>query len=265
MRIRTDDGREVPLTAVAEIAFVPGYTTIDRVNRKRAINITAEMEKGHDPAATINSLLTDNLSQWQRTYPGLRLGLSGDLEDETEFMDSAARDFALVMLAIYGLMAVAFRSYWQPMLILTAVPFGFLGGVIGHLLMGREVSMMSMLGFFACAGVVVNDNLVLVDRTNRLREQGLAIFEAVVQAGRDRFRPIVLTSVTTFIGLVPIMAETSPQARFLIPMVISLSFGVLFATSVTLVLVPSLYLLGERIRAKLKGRRLQRDPLSFEQ
>src|SRR5690606_17182164 len=132
-----------------------------------------------------------------------------------------------------------------PLLILTAVPFGFMGAIIGHLIMGREVSMLSMLGFIACAGVVVNDNLVLLDRINQLRQQGMAVFEAVVQAGRDRFRAIILTSLTTFIGLVPIMLEQSVQARFLIPMVISLSFGVLFATAVTLILVPTLYLLGD--------------------
>ena len=144
-------------------------------------------------------------------------------------------------------MAISFRSYWQPLLILTAIPFGFMGAVFGHMIMGREVSMLSMLGFVACAGVVVNDNLVLLDRINQLRQQGLAVMDAVVQGGRDRFRAILLTSVTTFIGLVPIMAEQSVQARFLIPMVISLAFGVLFATLVTLILVPSLYVTAEAI------------------
>jgi multidrug efflux pump subunit AcrB len=254
MRVRTSDGREIPLEAVAEVAFVPGYTTIDRVDRKRAIRITSEVEVGKgDPAAIINNLFHENQEVWRKKYPGFHLSISGDMESETEFMASAMRNFGLALLVIYGLMAIAFSSYWQPMLILTAVPFGFMGAVIGHVIMGREVSMMSMLGFFACAGVVVNDNLVLLDRINQLRQQGKAVFEAVVQAGRDRFRPIVLTSATTFIGLVPIMGETSTQARFLIPLVISLSFGVLFATLVTLILVPSLYLLGERVRAKISG------------
>jgi multidrug efflux pump subunit AcrB len=149
-------------------------------------------------------------------------------------------------------MAVAFRSYSQPLIILTAVPFGFMGAVIGHMLMGREISMLSMLGFIACAGVVVNDNLVLLDRIKQLRQQGEAVYDAVVQAGRDRFRAILLTSLTTFIGLVPIMMEQSVQARFLIPMVISLAFGVLFATLVTLILVPCLFLSGDELGAKLK-------------
>lgn len=259
MRVRTSDGREIPLEAVADVTFVPGYTTIDRVDRKRAIRITSEVEVGKgDPGVIISNLLNENQEAWRNKYPGFHLSISGDMESETEFMSSALRNFGLALLVIYGLMAIAFSSYWQPMLILTAVPFGFMGAVIGHVVMGREVSMMSMLGFFACAGVVVNDNLVLLDRINQLRQQGKAVFEAVAQAGRDRFRPIVLTSVTTFIGLVPIMGETSTQARFLIPMVISLSFGVLFATLVTLILVPSLYLLGERVRAKMSG-----DPLTL--
>ncbi|MGH1372184.1 MAG: efflux RND transporter permease subunit [Cellvibrionaceae bacterium] len=265
MRVRTSDGREIPLEAVADIGFVPGYTTIDRVDRKRAINITSEVEVGKsDPGAIIKNLLDTHQQQWAQKYPGFHLSISGDMESETEFMSSALRNFGLALLVIYGLMAIAFSSYWQPMLILTAVPFGFMGAVVGHVLMGREVSMMSMLGFFACAGVVVNDNLVLLDRINQLKQQGKAVFEAVVQAGRDRFRPIVLTSVTTFIGLVPIMGETSTQARFLIPMVISLSFGVLFATTVTLILVPSLYLLGERARAWFAGEPLERKDMTLE-
>jgi multidrug efflux pump subunit AcrB len=266
MRIRTSDGREIPLESVAEIRFVPGYSKITRVDRKRAITVTSEVEIGRtDPGAIVGEILENNLPQWQQRFPGLQITVGGDMESESDFMTSALRNFGFALLVIYGLMAVAFRSYWQPLLILTAIPFGFMGAVIGHILMGREVSMMSMLGFFACAGVVVNDNLVLLDRINQLRHQGMEVFAAVVQAGRDRFRPIVLTSVTTFIGLVPIMAETSTQARFLIPMVISLSFGVLFATTVTLILVPGLYLLGERAKARLAGTRVDRGPLEFEQ
>jgi len=252
MRIRTSDGREIPLEAVADITFVPGHTKIERVDRKRAIVISAEVEDGvSDPAVLVAELQQRNSQAWQQEFPGFDLIVDGNMGDEAEFLDSALRHFMLVMLIIYGLMAIAFRSYWQPFLVLTAIPFGFMGAVIGHLIMGREISMMSMLGFFACAGVVVNDNLVLLDRINQLRKQGLEVFEAVVQAGRDRFRPIVLTSLTTFIGLMPIMAETSTQALFLIPMVISLSFGVLFATTVTLILVPAMYLSAEQLRTAL--------------
>ena len=256
MRIRGADNREIPLEAVADIEFVPGYTAIKRIDRKRSIRITAEVKPGTSEAGqVVMDLLRRNEAEWRREYPGFQLGLSGDMKEQAAFMASAGSNFLLAFLAIYGLMAVAFRSYWQPFLILTAVPFGFMGAVIGHLLMGVEISMMSMLGFFACAGVVVNDNLVLLDRINQMRAQGMEFVAAVVQAGRDRFRPIILTSLTTFIGLVPIMAETSTQARFLIPMVISLAFGVLFATTVTLILVPQLYVLGERAKARLHRRK----------
>jgi len=255
MRIRTADKREIALEAVADIEFVPGYTKIDRIDRKRSITVTADVLKGtSSPGAIVSEIMRKNMPEWKERYPGFKVSLDGDMKEESDFLSTAAKNFALALLVIYGLMSVAFRSYWQPMLILTAIPFGFMGAIIGHVIMGREVSMMSMLGFFACAGVVVNDNLVLLDRINTLREQGKDVLTAVLDAGRDRFRPIILTSLTTFIGLVPILAETSTQAKFLIPMVISLSFGVLFATVVTLVLVPSLYYIGERIRAKISGR-----------
>jgi multidrug efflux pump subunit AcrB len=254
MRIRTNDKREIALAAVADINFVPGYTKIDRIDRKRSVTVTADVLKGSgDPGVIVGEILRKHLPELQKKYPGFKIGIDGDMKDESDFFSSALKNFALALLVIYGLMSVAFRSYWQPTLILTAIPFGFMGAVIGHVVMGREVSMMSMLGFFACAGVVVNDNLVLLDRINTLRAEGKDVLTAVLDAGRDRFRPIVLTSITTFIGLVPILAETSTQAKFLIPMVISLSFGVLFATVVTLILVPSLYYIGERVRARFSG------------
>ena len=151
----------------------------------------------------------------------------------------------LSMLVIFGLMAIAFKSYWQPLLVLTAVPFGLMGAIFGHWLLGWQVSMFSIMGVIACAGVVVNDNLVLIDRINNLKGEGVPLEDALLQGAQDRFRPIILTSLTTFVGLLPIMMETSVQAQFLIPMVTSLAFGVLFATGVTLVLVPALYLMGE--------------------
>lgn len=246
MRIRTRDGREVPLHAVANINYVPGYSTIRRLDRKRTIVITADLQEGFNANEIVRDLLTKNLDRWEQQFPGFTLSVSGDLQDQNEFLNSMAKNFMFSLVIIYGLMAVAFRSYWQPFIVLTAIPFGFMGSVIGHLIMGREVSMLSMLGFIACAGVVVNDNLVLLDRISKLRQQGIEILQAVLQAGRDRFRAIVLTSVTTFVGLTPILFEQSMQAAFLIPMVISLAFGVIFATTVTLILVPCLFMIGER-------------------
>lgn len=242
MRIRTATGAEVPLLEVAEVVFVPGYTVIDRRDRKRNIRVSARVGSDGDAQAIVRAMKDEHYLRWQREYPGFALLPDGNMRDQADFESAMLQSFLLALFVIYIMMAVVFRSYVQPLIILTAIPFGFMGAVIGHLVMGREISMLSMLGFIACAGVVVNDNLVLLDRINQLRQQGVAIYDAVVQAGRDRFRAILLTSLTTFIGLVPIMAEQSVQARFLIPMVISLAFGVLFATVVTLILVPVLCL-----------------------
>jgi multidrug efflux pump subunit AcrB len=146
------------------------------------------------------------------------------------------------LFAVYFLLAVAFRSYIQPVIIMTAIPCGYIGAVIGHLVLGIDMSLYSILGIVAASGVVINDNLVLMDYINKLREEGVSAIRAVEQAAEDRFRPIFLTSFTTFIGLVPLMSETSVQAQFMIPTVVSLAFGVLFATVVTLMLVPMMYL-----------------------
>jgi len=159
------------------------------------------------------------------------------------------------MLIVYALMAIPFRSYFQPLLVLTAVPFGIMGAIYGHIITNWQISMFSLMGVIAAAGVVVNDNLVLIDRINKLRDAGHGLVESLLQGAQDRFRPIILTSLTTFVGLLPIMFETSIQAQFLIPTVISLAFGVLFATGVTLILVPSLYLLGEQVSSRVLGRK----------
>lgn len=263
MRIRSSEGVEIPLESVAEIEMVPGFTSIQRIDRKRNISITAELEDGFDAGQTVKALQDANIKNWQRQFSGFTLVVDGNMKNQSEFGDSVLKGFIMSLFVIYALMAVAFRSYSQPLLILTAVPFGFMGAVIGHLIMGEHnLSMMSLLGFLACAGVVVNDNLVLLDRINQLRSQGKSVLESVTRAGRDRFRAIVLTSLTTFIGLTPILFEQSTQAQFLIPMVISLSFGVLFATTVTLLLVPSLYLLGSKVGNRLSWKK-RRETLSF--
>lgn len=265
MRIRTSEGVEIPLESVAEIDMVPGFTSIQRIDRKRNISITAELEEGFDAAQIVKSLQDSNGVKWQKQFPGFTLVVDGNMKNQSEFGVSVLKGFVMSLFVIYALMAVAFRSYSQPLLILTAVPFGFMGAVIGHLIMGEHnLSMMSILGFLACAGVVVNDNLVLLDRINQLRSQGKSVLEAAMSAGRDRFRAIILTSLTTFIGLMPILFEQSTQAQFLIPMVISLSFGVLFATTVTLLLVPSLYLLGSKVGARFGKVRSDKDYVAIE-
>ena len=254
MYIRTNDGRSVPLNEVAEVIKVPGFTEIRRENRRRTIAITAEVTKGVDSLALANEFVADNLASWQRKYRGLTVEIAGAVADEKKFNTIIIKNFTIAFLLSFGLMAIIFRSYWQPVLVLTAIPFGFVGAILGHLLMGQTLTLYSMLGFIACAGVVVNDNLVLLDRIHRLRDQGMALRESVIQAGTDRFRAIMLTSLTTFFGLLPILSETSIQARFLIPMVISLAFGILFATVVTLIFVPNLYYFGENCRRVIDRR-----------
>ncbi|MFO7550391.1 MAG: efflux RND transporter permease subunit [Haliea sp.] len=248
MRVRTPAGDEVPFATVAAISYEPGYLSIDRLDRKRTLEVSAEVVPGSvEPRAVVNAILREHLPGWQQRYPGLTLALDGELQEESDFMNAMLRYLVLAMLVIYALMAIPFRSYFQPLLVLTAVPFGIMGAIFGHLILNWQVSMFSFLGVIACAGVVVNDNLVLIDRINQLRAAGHPLLKALLQGGEDRFRPIILTSLTTFVGLLPIMAETSVQAQFLIPMVTSLAFGVLFATGVTLLLVPSLYLAGEQL------------------
>jgi multidrug efflux pump subunit AcrB len=256
MRVRTPAGDEVPFDTVAQVDYQPGYLVINRLDRKRTLETTAEVVPGvASSREVVNDILQRQLPQWKERYPGLSLELDGELQEESEFISAMGKYMALAMLLIYALMAIPFRSYFQPLLVLTAVPFGIMGAIFGHLILNWEISVFSLLGVIACAGVVVNDNLVLIDRINQLRASGHSAMEALLQGGEDRFRPIILTSITTFTGLLPIMSETSVQAQFLIPMVTSLAFGVLFATGVTLLLVPCLYLLGEQVSAHLLHRR----------
>ncbi|ROS01985.1 multidrug efflux pump subunit AcrB [Sinobacterium caligoides] len=254
MRIRTRQGIEVPFEEVAQIDYQPSYKTIERVDRKRSVTVTAELQHGFASAGEIIAAIEgDKLAEWKRLYPDVSFSLEGEQAEQAEFVGATMKLMALSMLVIYGLMSVVFKSYWQPVVVLSAVPFGFMGAIIGHLLMGIDISMFSLMGIIACAGVVVNDNLVLIDRVNALHQQGKPLAESIAEGAVDRFRAIVLTSVTTFIGLLPIMTETSSQAQFLIPMVVSLAFGVLFASTVTLLFVPCLLLAGERLALLLRG------------
>ncbi len=242
MRIRTPDGLEVPFEKIAEITYAPSYRKIERVDRKRQALVTADMQAGAEAAAIVKELLRTKVPEMQARYPGLSVQIEGEQQEEAEFKSTMVSLLIATMIIIYGLMAVVFHSYWQPLLIVTAIPFGIVGAILGHVLIGREVSMFSLMGIIACTGVVVNDNLVLIDRVNRLRDDGMDLWNALIQGAADRFRAIVLTSVTTFAGLLPILTQTSIQAQFLIPMVISLAFGVLLATFVTLIFTPAFYL-----------------------
>ena len=228
--------------------------SIDRLDRRRILEVWANVVPGTTaPREIVDTITKNHLPDWKNRFPNLDLNLDGELEEAQVFRSAMLKYMLLSMLVIYALMAIVFHSYWQPFLVLTAIPFGLMGAIFGHLILDWQVSMFSLLGVIACSGVVVNDNLVLIDRINQLREDGSSFYDSLVQAGTDRFRPIILTSLTTFIGLVPIMSETSIQAQFLIPMVTSLAFGVLFATGVTLLLVPCLYVAGEQLREVLSA------------
>ena len=175
-------------------------------------------------------------------YPGLSYDFRGRRQHMRESMSSLGTGFIIALLTIFFLLAIPFRSYLQPAVVMMAIPFGVVGAVLGHLIMGYNLSVMSMMGIVALAGVVVNDSLVLIDYANKLVREGTSSRKAILLAGTRRFRPILLTTLTTFGGLTPMILETSRQARFMIPMAISLGFGILFATVITLVLVPCLFL-----------------------
>ena len=247
MRIRTADGREVALRAVAVAYFEPSYKRIERRDRKRAARISGELREGVDRAAVMKNFREEFVPEWQRRHPEASLAQRGDQEAQNEFVQEFLSLYLIALFAMYMLLAIAFSSYWQPMLIMTAIPFGFMGAMFGHFLFGIDFALFSFFGVGAAAGVVVNDNLVLIDYVNRLRAQGEGALAALVKAGVGRFRPIMLTSFTTFIGLLPIMFENSTDAQFLKPTVVALAFGVFFATAVTLIFVPSMYAVGADI------------------
>ncbi len=246
MHIRTSGGIEVPFSRAAFVEEGRGFSEINRTDRKRVINVTASVDSSVANAEEINVDLKNTvLSDLVNDYPGLTYNLEGEEKERMESMASMGKGFAMALLLIYALLAIPFRSYMQPFIIMSAIPFGFVGAIFGHLIMGFNLSILSMFGVVALTGVVVNDSLLLVNFANEKRRAGVDLVQAVVEAAQRRFRPIVLTSLTTSLGLTPIILEKSMQAQFLIPMAISLGFGILFATFITLLLVPSLYLILE--------------------
>nr|WP_281382951.1 efflux RND transporter permease subunit [Dissulfurirhabdus thermomarina] len=259
VRIRTPGGGELPLRQAATVTETRGYSEIHRVDQKRVVDVTASVDSRSAEVDQIKAALAGGvLRSLAADYPGLSYSFEGEEKERRESMASMMRGFALALFAIYALLAIPFRSYVQPLIIMAAIPFGVVGAAVGHLVMGYNLSILSLFGIVALSGVVVNDSLLLIDQVNRNRAEGMVLLAAVKEAGRRRFRPILLTSLTTFFGLTPMILETSVQARFLIPMAISLGFGILFATGITLLLIPSLYLVAEDLR-RLAGRVLRRE------
>lgn len=251
-RVRTSDGREVPLSSIAELTYAPGINQILHWDRRRATIISADLKE--DVRDDIMEDLNENFfPAWEQKFPGVQRGAIGQAEGERRFFQEVMSLYSMAFFAMYMLLAIAFRSYFQPVLIMVAIPFAFVGAVLGHFATDLTMAIFSYFGVAAAAGVVVNDNLVLVDYTNRLRERGVEHIQAIVDAGVARFRPIFLTTLTTFIGLVPMMLEKSTQAAFLKPIVVSLAYGVLTAFFVTLFLVPALYSVGYDIEKAFAG------------
>ena len=247
--IRTPQGGEIPLAEAAEIKRGRAYTSIIRQNGRRLVHVTADIDTKVTTANdVIPNLREEVLPKIKANYPGLSFSFGGESRDQAESMGALGSGLAFALLVMFGLMAIPFRSYVQPLIVMSAIPFGVVGAVLGHVLMDYSISLISVMGIVALSGVVVNDSLVLVDAVNQYRRTGMDLFEAIVTGGVRRFRPILLTTLTTFFGLMPMMLETSTQARFLIPMAISLGFGILFVTVITLILVPVLYMIVEDIR-----------------
>ena len=260
MRIRTPSGAEVPFSVAAHAEVGRGFASIQRKDRQKVVNVTADVDVKTANANEIIANLTANvLPEILADHPRVGYSLEGEQREQAETMSGLGGSFLFAMMMVYILLAIPFKSYTQPLIVMSAIPFGIVGAVWGHVILGMNLTMLSMFGVVALTGVVVNDSLVMVDFINKMRDGGRPITEAIREAGAQRFRPILLTSVTTFLGLTPILLEKSLQAQFLIPMAVSLGFGVLFATFITLMLVPVLYLILDDATNRIE-RLLGREP-----
>ena len=248
MMIRVAERQEVPLWQIADI--VPGLSpsSILRIDRQRTLSVTADFDKEQGDLSAVQEELEEFLQQAISSYPSMNYEMAGEARDQKESSNELKFGMYGLLLVIYILLAIPFKSYSQPLVVMLVIPFGMVGAVIGHWIMGMNLTLLSLMGVLALSGVVVNDSLVLVDYINKKRAEGVALFDAVYAAGGRRFRPVILTSLTTFAGLIPLLFEKSTQAQFLIPMAVSLGFGILFATIITLFLVPINYLIMEDLK-----------------
>lgn len=257
--VRTKDGTIVPLSHVANIYSGYQASEITRIDSQRAVYISAVLDKEIiTPSELVKQLQQSVVPTLLAQYPGLTLDFAGEAEQQQETTSSMSSMFILALIAIYALLAIPLRSYVQPLIIMTAIPFGIVGAILGHWWNDLTISILSLNGILALSGVVVNDSLLLVSRFNDLmKEQALSVHDAIVQACRSRLRAVLLTSVTTFAGLAPLLSETSLQAQFLIPAAVALAYGILFATFITLILTPSLLLIHSEFNtliSKVKGK-----------
>jgi len=267
MRIRTPSGDEVPFESVADMSFGQAYSSITRLDRKRTITVSADIDPSIvEPGEIMREVSEEYIPSMLARYPGVEFAFEGASQEQLDLFVNMGIAAVAALFLIYALIAIPLHSYGQPFVIMSVIPFGIIGAVFGHMVMGEAISMFSLFGLVALAGVVVNDSLIMIDFVNKARESGMSARQAVIESGTKRFRAIVLTSFTTAVGLMPIMLESSVQAQTVIPMAISLSFGILFATVITLFLVPCLFLLQQdfyaflaRVRRALFARGTARD------
>ena len=248
MWIRTPLGEKVPFYQVAEVSIGQGFSSITRINQKRSITISADIDSEKvESRKVVTEMNEQSIPDILSNYPSVKYGVEGASKDQADFLRQLGMAAIGALFLIYGLIAIPTKSYAQPLVIMSVIPFGIIGAIVGHFLLGKTINMMSMYGFIALTGVVVNDSLIMVDFINNAKKQGIRVIDAVTQAGTQRFRAILLTSLTTFFGIFPLYFESSLQAQFIIPMAISLGFGIVFATVITLFLIPSLYMIKEDI------------------
>jgi multidrug efflux pump subunit AcrB len=246
--IATPAGGTVPLSYVAELVAGQSPATINRIDRYRTINVTADVDKTSTNMTVLQADIDKYVQSITAQYPGVSYTAEGEAKEQRQSFGSLGWSIIFVLIIIYSLLAIPFKSYLQPLIVMSVIPFGMIGAVMGHWVLGMNLTIMSLLGMLALTGVVVNDSLVLVDFINKKRDR-MPLLEAVLTAGAARFRPVMLTSLTTFIGLMPLLFEKSTQAQFLIPMAVSVGFGIIFATFITLILIPVNYMLMERLKA----------------
>ena len=265
MLIVAPNGSRVPLANVATLAPGKGPSQITRINGYRVLNVTADVDKEKTNMVVMQAELRDYIDGMLSRYPGISYEMEGEQRQQRKSFGSLMIGWPLLLFAIYILLALPLKSYIQPLLVMSIIPFGFIGAVVGHWIMGYPLSFLSILGLLALSGVVINDSLVLVDCINQKHRAGKSLWKSVTEAGVLRFRPVILTSLTTFFGLLPLLSEKASAAQILIPMAISLGFGILFATVVTLVLVPANILIVNDIKQffKRSGGQMDESPATL--
>jgi len=248
LRVRTNDGREIPVTQVAEFSYAPGINRIQRRDRVRSVYVFAEVKGEGGRGQIMEDMEANFWPEFQKQFPDIKRGEAGGYQEENEFLANIGRLVLIAIGAMYILLAIAFRSYAQPLLLMMALPFAYCGALFGLWLWDTPMALFSFFGIAAAAGVVINDNLVLIDYVNKRRDEGAGAVQALIDAGVSRFRPILLTSLTTIVGILPLLSQRSVQAQFLKPMLVALGSAVAFALFISLFLVPALYVIGAEVK-----------------